>query len=213
MADERHLLVQRQGEVAHSEEPAWTKVPNGLEERTVGGVFLGHLVGPDGYAAGDIDESLTEVPEAGIQFGVAQAPHGPTFLFAIPMPGYTAEALTEKEGRPVWQGAPDWDKRRRVTVDSAAGKLGTEVPLEDILHTNYGNPGVRMGVLRVTDTEGIQKHYAMGADFLGEPENWQVTGGIVEVRPHPDFANLPSAEEIRRIGGTVAASELEAGSQ
>lgn len=165
------------------QETQWTAPENGLQKQ-LAGVHLGNQLGPDGWSAGHKDRSETVVADAGITFVVSQASHGPTFVDAKALPGYKVEAaaLDDETGHITWEKPRDEEGEVRIASDR--GNM-MDTPFEDWATANLGNPGARAGVVRVTDPENHTKYYALGAQFEGEPDNWQVLGGIIEVQPQP----------------------------
>lgn len=169
----------------------WSHPQAGLEKH-IPGVYLGVKVGLDGWNDGYVDESETPVPEAGIIFGVVQASYGYTGIFAKALEGYKVEsAQFDPSTRQInWiqpqEGSDD------VIVTGDWGRM-SETPSKEWASANLGNPGGKAGIVRVTNTEGEVKHYALGANFEGEPDSWTVKGALVEVAPH-EHESLPSAK-------------------
>lgn len=180
-------------------ESQWTRLETGLQKE-LAGVHLGTLTGPEGWNAGYRDKAETIVPEAGIAVGVSQGSHGPTGLFAKPLKGYSVEAalLDPATNQVSWQVSPE--ENGEVKVDSDHGNL-EDMPIGGLWEgTALGNPGTRAGLVKVTGPDSEARYYALGANFEGEPDNWDVQGGIIEVRPHAaqalpgQGAALPSGE-------------------
>ena len=178
------------------QEGGWNPVEGGLQRR-VAGVHLGKVLGPDGWGTGFRDESDTPVPEAGLTFRVGQSSTGTTEVSAVAQPGYRVEAgrIDAETGRVTgWDPAQSEALGTRVAADKGNFLSGQRE------HDKLGNPGTRVGVVRVTGPESDVNYYAMGAQFVGLPDNWQVDGGIVQVYPIEvpslpgTLPQLPSAE-------------------
>lgn len=179
----RHLLAE------------WTHPERGLQ-RKITGVYLGAKTGSDGWNTGHIDESETPVDEAGLVFGVDQASYGFTGIFAKALPGYRVEALTvdPATGKEAWVAPAEGQEDVRVTGDW--GRM-SEVPIEELMpDANFANTGGRAGVVRVTSENGQVKHYLLGADFRGKPDQWRVSGAMVEIEPQqqPGTLSQPNPE-------------------
>jgi len=128
------------------------------------------------------DEAEVTVPEGGFRVRVAQGSHGPVLLSARAEDGYDIEVarLDEQQGL-AWLApdAPDGE----VLLAADSGNLPAVPPLE-WNSTNLGNPGTYWGVLRVTEqTTRATRHYAVGANFSGEPDDWRVRGTVLAVEP------------------------------
>ncbi len=160
----------------------WVPPQNGLQKE-LAGVHLGKQVRPDGWNAGFKDRSETPVYDAGLVFVASQASHGPTSIDAKALHGFKIEAaeLDATTGNIEW--VKPHDEEGEVRVVSDRGNL-METPFDEWSTTNLGSPGTRAGVVRVTGPENDTKYFALGAAFQGEPDNWQVLGGIIEVQPH-----------------------------
>ncbi|MDO8265654.1 MAG: hypothetical protein Q7T41_01775 [Candidatus Saccharibacteria bacterium] len=161
--------------------------------RVVNGVHLGAIIGSDGWNNGYKDEHTQPVPDAGFSFKVSQASYGYTGISAEAMEGHRVDALDVdvNTGEYSWKGPRNHSDE--VTVSSDRGKM-QEVKPEDWGLVNLGKTGGRAGIIRVTSkVDGNVRYYALGADFQGEPDNWRVTGSLVEVTPNdPKF--LPTAQ-------------------
>ncbi len=197
----RRELSDEVGRAAHDLQPGaetrWTPAENGLE-LPISGFYLGKLVGADGWGAGAIDSKKIPVPEAGFGLEAVQSPLGHTELRAEALEGHRVEAadLDAETGVTSWRG-PDIIGSLRVDID---GGNSQQVPISDWLKTELGNPGVRGGVIRVTDPEEGVKYYAIGVNFKGEADHWKVEGGVVELIPpevpsvaDPTHRQLPPA--------------------
>ena len=155
------------------------KVENGLSI-PLDGVYLGALIDRGGWNAGYRDKHVTPVTEAGIAFGVEQASYGYTGIFAKPMNGYSIESakLDPETKEVIWSEETNTDGELKVTQDW--GNLqDVDIfadPVEDL-----SNQGPRIGLIRVTGPDKSVCSFALAADFQGEPDKWQVRGGIVEV--------------------------------
>lgn len=162
---------------------AWEPAENGLTTN-FSGVHLGARIGRDGWNAGYKDTHEQLVLDAALRFGVGQSSGGSTYVYAIGCEGYTVESLNPDASSPrsLWRNAsPRTDK---VTVDSDWGKFGTLEPGVSFKEINFGNPGVRSGIVRVTAPDGTQRFYLMAADFRGKPDDWRVHGLIREIKPN-----------------------------
>jgi hypothetical protein len=143
-----------------------------------------------------VDRKKIPVPTAGFGLEVAQSSLGHTELLAEALEDRTVEVadFDTETGAVSWRG-PDEIGRLRVDVDG--GNL-SQIPPTEWLKTNFGNPGVRAGVIRVTGPEQQAKYYALGANFTGEPDRWNVEGGVVELTPRemPSGANPTHQQNV-----------------
>lgn len=192
-------------------EPAWESPSTALEVH-LPGVFLGNIVDHDGWLQAHKDRHEQPVVEAGIGFVVSQSSAGGTYLWAKAMTGYQVEALNPDASsrRSMWRAAPEGEE---VSVDSDWGKIGSLKADESFLGMkNVGNPGVRSGIIRVTDPEGGQRHYFMGAEFSGRDNDWRVTGAMREVWPNEQMqlAVTPRALSGKVLDPGLISHELEA---
>lgn len=99
------------------------------------------------------------------------------------MPGFKAEALRvdPQTHETTWVTPYEGSDEVKVAQDLGNGLQDeTGAPR---LQAELGNEGVRSGVVRVTNAEGDQKYYVLGAKFEGKPDDWNVTGAIAEVTP------------------------------
>ena len=170
--------------------------------RKISGVYLGKLLGADGWNAGYKDDDVTPVPETGIAFGVSQASYGYTGIFAKPMTGYRVESavLDSVSQRLSWTDSVNHDGK--VTVTGDWGNMQSEDPSKILSNpiADLANPGARIGLIRVTSPDNSVKTYALAADFQGEPDDWRVHGGIIEV-------NLNSQSSIDRVQSPKSLNE------
>lgn len=180
-------LEARSGGLA---EPQWRRQETDLYI-DLDGVHLGALKGANGWNAGYRDSYETPVPEAGIEVGVEQSSAGYTGVYALGLEGYKVEALNPDASsrKTMWRGG----ERAQVSYDHG-NMAGSN--MQDWVTANFGNPGTRFGVVRVTGPEGEVKHYALGADFKGEPDNWRVKGRLVEVRPSEQLSLTAHKHEL-----------------
>lgn len=178
-------------------EPQWESQSGGLQIK-LAGAYLGCLVGASGWNAGFKDSHEEAVLDAGLVFVVSQSSGGGTYLSAKAVDGYTVEALNPEASsrRSMWIQAPEY--RDDVLVDSDWGSLGADV--QDWSSINFGNPGTRSGLVRVTGPDEDQRYYLMGAKFQGEPDNWRVAGALCEVTPNEQ---LELAMTPRRLTGAI----------
>ncbi len=164
--------------------PTIWEVSDTTPVKYLAGVHLGRRIGRDGWNAGYVDRSETPLPELGFSFGVAQASYGYTGIFAKPLGDHTIEALKVDSET----GAASWvstlDGQDEVTVTSDWGTL-SETDWDDVFKsTNFGLVGGRLGIIRVRAATGAAvSYYALGADFQGEPDDWRVTGSLIEIIP------------------------------
>ena len=162
--------------------PAIWEISEQAPVKHLPGVHLGRRIGKDGWNAGFVDRSETPLPDLGFTFGVAQASYGYTGIFAKPIGDHKIESLqiNSETGSIHWIGPTD--AQDEVTVTSDWGSLSETAWQETIAGANFGLVGGRMGIIRVTD--GVEpRYYALGANFEGEPDDWRVTGSLVEIVP------------------------------
>lgn len=180
-------------------EPQWESQSGALQIR-MSGAYLGRFVNSQGWNAGYKDSHEELVPDAGIVFVVSQSSAGGTYLSAKAMEGYKVEALNPNASsrRSMWVEAPD--HKEAVSVDSDWGKLGSLSPSDDWTAINFGNPGTRSGLVRVTGPHEEQHYYLMGANFQGEPDSWRVEGALCEVTPNEQLELIVAP---RQLSGTV----------
>ncbi len=184
-----------------NDQEQWARPETGLSTE-LAVVHLGRKVDSTGWNAGFQDMFETPVPDAGIAFGVYQTSYGGTGIKAKALKGYRVEAaeIDPETQQVTWQ-QPVRDLDDQVTVASDRGNLSDSSLFDEKWgQGNTGNPGTRAGIVRVTGPDAQVKYFALGANFEGEPDDWQVAGGIIEVKPHQtkslpgSQAELPSGE-------------------
>lgn len=200
------ILYEEQPLVAASTEiePQWEKPSDALQIR-LPGAYLGRLVDSDGWNAGYRDSHEEEVPDAGVVFVVSQSSMGGTYLSAKAMEGHRVEALNPDASsrRNMWIEAPD--NREDVLVDSDWGKTGSLNPSDHLNSINFGNPGTRSGIVRVTGPDEKRHYYLMGANFEGQPDSWYVEGALCEVTPNEQLELMITP---RQLTGTIIDSSI-----
>lgn len=177
----------------------WEQSQNGVNKRVADGVYLGVLVDCEGWNAGYVDQYEEPLVDCGFVAGVSQASYGYTGTYAKALPGYKIAAVTvdEQTGSTSWVEQGDDSK---VTIASDRGNLSTTSIDAMDPDFNFGNPGARVGVVRVTSPEGEEAYYMVGALFDGKPDGWQATAEVVQVQPMypPELSHtaleLPVAE-------------------
>lgn len=166
-------------------------------ERDLKGTHLGQLpLTSAGFSQGFKDSDTVQVPGAGILFTVEQASYGRTGIAASAEEGYKIEALRINPDTK----APEWIKPNPVlgkTVDVATdrGNL-SKIPDDSPSWSkfNMGNPGVKSGAVKVTNqATGEVKYYALGAQFTGKQDGWQVRRGVIELTPTPALSKAKEA--------------------
>lgn len=150
------------------------------------GVHLGRIPSRDGWSAGFRDTHKQPVYEAGFSFIVGQSSVGATYIDAQALPGNTIAVLnTDASSRESMWLEPRDDGNARVDMDH--GKPLPRGRSLDWLGLNLGTPGVRGGVIRVTDELNDARYYVLRADFAGEPDDWFVQGSVQEVWLNQQF--------------------------
>jgi hypothetical protein len=170
-------------EVNNQIEASWVSPATALQLE-LPGAYLGVKTSAGGWNAGYKDDHQEIVDEAGLIFVVSQSSFGGTYLSAKAVEGHTVEALNPdaSSARSMWRGVSEHNQK--VSVDADTGKMGSVSSHANWANINFGNPGSRSGIVRVTDPQGKQRYYLMGADFQGRPDSWRVTGSLTEIIPN-----------------------------
>ena len=115
---------------------------------------------------------------------LSQASYGGTFIHARSAnpDKFTIESLAQdKSGETIWK--KPFDPEGNVLVKGDWGNLDKldNVNISDIF-PDLGNPDIQHGFVKVTDTEtGTSKIFAVGAEFKGMADNWNVKAAYFEV--------------------------------
>jgi hypothetical protein len=125
----------------------------------------------------------------GFDIEISQISTGGTFLSArsSDLKKYTIESLAKADG-----GTTTWkpsNKLGKVAINQNWGNLVRlgNYSMEEV-RTRLGNPGTRYGFIRVTDTvTGKQITYAVGAEFKGTPDNWDIQTAYFELSEPSDL--------------------------
>jgi hypothetical protein len=161
--------------------PLWEVVGTEPAAR-LDGIHLGRFRPQPGAAYQYRDAVTTPLLEHGFAVRVAQGSHGPVVLSAGALEGYLVEvAEADADHHLNWREKEPW--RDTVVLAADGGNL-PNVPPSLWNDANLGNPDTYWGIIRVTALESkTTRYYAVGADFVGEPDDWQVRGGVIEVAP------------------------------
>lgn len=204
------LEILRAQEVKRAQQAAeqlWQRPEIGFYKE-LHGAFLGATPRSNNMGSTYKDEHDEALPEVGIIVRASQSSAGYTGISALPLKGFTVEALNPDASskKTMWRGTSWQEEDNEVNVCSDFGAMET-IANEDWATANFGNPGTRFGVVRVTnEDDGTQKFYALGATFRGEPDSWHVTGKIVEVQPTEKMA---IASAVQELGGTGVQGVLD----
>lgn len=170
-------------EVENSKVPSIWMQQDGGVLHAFNGVYLGRIVGNDGWVAGYKDSAEQLIPDVGIILGVRQGSAGSTSVYARSLEDCIVETLNPDAStrETMWVGQSE----ESVDINTDPGNLG-RVGFragDEWATKNFGNPGTRQGIIRVTSQDGEVRYFVVGADFKGEPDGWFVSGALMEVVP------------------------------
>lgn len=150
------------------------------------------------------------IPLAGLVVRYTQSSAGYTGIEAQGLEGNSVAALNIDASGPntLWT-KPEENGNGRVTLTSNYGNMGraSALKIEDWAQQNFGNPGAQLGIVRVTDATERRRYFAVGADFQGKPDNWRVSGRVLEVFPNFDEGALALAATRKMLAVSTSAAE------
>jgi hypothetical protein len=153
-----------------------TKTPEIETRRIISGVHLGK-----DRQGRFIDEARAILPEVGIAVTAWQRSSGTTGLRASSLQGQAVESATlDDEGNLVWQ-SEQTGSDRFVEISTVIGNMQHTPVREYSQAEKLSNPGIQWGVIRITSTNGEQKHFMLAADFTGEADDWVVQAEIAAI--------------------------------